>query len=235
MTIRTMNAALKIGRSHRTGQPVHRRSKQKGKCEQGFWQPTDKKKAWKIVTLAERFDEIRKEKGAKSGPLGLIAIKLLRYLVNRLNKATGQLDPSYETMMEKLRVSRDSIWRALDALRRHGFLDWLRRYVPTNSPEGPQVKQTSNAYRLLWPVKAAQIVAAVDAPIPADAATHELEKQISDVEYQAQEWGGWQVIQNIAIATSPQGQIARSLLELREKLRKHRGSDMLTEPDLNSI
>lgn len=42
---------------------------------------------------------------------------------------------------------------ALKRLKAHGFLDWLRRYVPTGNAgmRGPQVKQTSNAYRLMLP------------------------------------------------------------------------------------
>ena len=231
MIIRSMNAALRFKRSHRTGQPLRSNSKLKGQCEGGFWRPMAKKDAWKIVTLAEQYDEARKEKGKKNGPLGLIAIKLLRYLVNRLNERTGQLDPSYETMMEKLNVSRDAIWRALDALRRHGFIDWLRRYVPTNSPEGPQVKQTSNAYRIMRPQQAAQAVASRQAPMPEDAAAREREKQIAEAEYQAQEIGGWRVVEKLATAQSTTGKWAASLLELREE----RGSVIQTEPELKSI
>lgn len=59
------------------------------------------------------------------------------------NRKTGQLDPSIETLMRKLKRSRDSIVRALNALRAHGFLDWLRRYVPTGS-EGMETRNSSH-------------------------------------------------------------------------------------------
>lgn len=49
--------------------------------------------------------------------------------------------------------------RALKNLRAHGFIDWLRRYEPTgNEGRGPQVQQTSNAYRLSLPEKARQFL-----------------------------------------------------------------------------
>ncbi|PJN93081.1 replication protein RepA, partial [Amaricoccus sp. HAR-UPW-R2A-40] len=47
----------------------------------------------------------------------------------------------------------------LRALRTHGFIDWLRRYVPTGREgRGPQVEQTSNAYRLSLPARARQLL-----------------------------------------------------------------------------
>ena len=56
---------------------------------------------------------------------------------------------------------------ALKALRSHGFIDWLRRYVPTgNSGRGPQVTQTSNAYRLSLPQKAIRLLGAYAKPAP---------------------------------------------------------------------
>ena len=84
---------------------------------------------------------------------------------------SGRLDPSIETLMRRLRRSRDAIVTALKALRAHGFLDWLRRYVPTgNEGRGPQVQQTSNAYRLSLPARAARLLGRWfgAAPIPDD-------------------------------------------------------------------
>lgn len=61
--------------------------------------------------------------------------------------------------MDRLGRSRDTIVRALKNLRAHGFIDWLRRYEPTgNEGRGPQVQQTSNAYRLSLPEKARQFL-----------------------------------------------------------------------------
>ncbi len=80
----------------------------------------------------------------------VVAIEVLEYMVNLIDHRTGRrLEPSIATLMQKLNRSRDAIWKALNALRQHGFIDWLRRYVPTNREgSGPQVQQTSNAYGL---------------------------------------------------------------------------------------
>src|SRR5690606_10900748 len=71
----------------------------------------------------------------------------------------SRLEPSLDTIGGKVRRSRDAVVRALKALRAHGFLDWLRRYEPTgNEGRGPQVQQTSNAYRLSLPAKALRLL-----------------------------------------------------------------------------
>ncbi|WP_333781433.1 MULTISPECIES: replication protein RepA [Agrobacterium] len=99
-----------------------------------------------------------------------MAIEVLELFANLVNFRTGRLDPSIDFLMLKLRRSRDAIVRALKALRSHGFLDWLRRYVPTgNEGRGPQVQQTSNAYRLSLPARAKQFLGRFGmAPPPPD-------------------------------------------------------------------
>ncbi|MBN9314155.1 MAG: replication protein RepA [Devosia sp.] len=88
--------------------------------------------------------------------------------------------------MGKLRRSRDAVHRALKALRQHGFLDWLRRYVPTgNEGRGVQVQQTSNAYRLSLPERARRLLGRMigDCPVPDDFA-HAREAQAAEIEQQ---------------------------------------------------
>jgi DNA-binding transcriptional MocR family regulator len=99
------------------------------------------------------------EKGERSGPLGSVALDVLRLFVNLIDFRTGRLEPSITTIMDRLGRSRDTIVRALKNLRAHGFIDWLRRYEPTgNEGRGPQVQQASNAYRLSLPEKARQFL-----------------------------------------------------------------------------
>ena len=108
------------------------------------------------------------EKGERSGPLGSVALDVLRLFVNLIDFRTGRLEPSITTIMDRLGRSRDTIVRALKNLRAHGFIDWLRRYEPTcNEGRGPQVQQASNAYRL--PEKARQFLGRFGkAPPPPD-------------------------------------------------------------------
>ena len=126
--------------------------------------------------------------------------------------------------MQKLNRSRDAIWKALNALRRHGFIDWLRRYVPTNKEgSGPQVQQTSNAYRLLRPRQAEYAVAGASSPLPLDREQAEQEKAITRAEHDVQEIGGRLVLEQMAEVQSTTGEWARRLLrllDLRESVNR---------------
>lgn len=97
------------------------------------------------MQAAVRYDLAGKQKGQRNGPLGPVGLQVLALMAHKVNRKTGQLDPAITYFMAKLKRSRDAIVRALKALRHHGFLDWLRRYVPTGNETGPQVQQTSNA------------------------------------------------------------------------------------------
>ena len=152
--------------------PVRRRSHFKGRSEDRIWRPTTRKDVQAILRAAEISNEAGlHEKGARSGPLGSIALDVLRLFVNLIDFRTGRLEPSISTIMDRLGRSRDTIVRALKNLRAHGFLDWIRRYEPTgNEGRGPQVQQASNAYRLSLPEKARQFLGRFSKapPPPAD-------------------------------------------------------------------
>jgi DNA-binding transcriptional MocR family regulator len=108
---------------------------------------------------ARRYELATRQPGSRSGALGSIALEIVELFANLVDFRTGRLEPSLDTLMRMLRRSRDAISRALKALRSHGFIDWLRRYVPTgNEGRGPQVKQTSNAYRLSLPARALRLL-----------------------------------------------------------------------------
>jgi hypothetical protein len=151
--------------------PVRRRSHFKGRSEGQIWRPTTRKDVQAILRAAEQYNEagLREKKGERSGPLGTIALDVLRYFVNLIDFRTGRLEPSISTIMDRLGRSRDAVVRALKALRAHGFLDWLRRYEPTGNESGPQVQQASNAYRLSLPEKALRFLGRfAKAPPPPD-------------------------------------------------------------------
>ena len=152
--------------------PVRRRSYFKGRSEGRIWQATTRKDVQAILKAAEIYNEAGlHEKGERSGPLGSVALDVLRLFVNLIDFRTGRLEPSITTIMDRLGRSRDTIVRALKNLRAHGFIDWLRRYEPTgNEGRGPQVQQTSNAYRLSLPEKARQFLGRFGkaSPPPAD-------------------------------------------------------------------
>lgn len=172
----------------RTHQPVRRESRLAGRCEAVFWRRTDRKEVRQIVDAARRYELTTRQPGARNGALGFVALELLELFANLVSFKTGRLDPSLEFLMRKLRRSKDAIHRAMKALRAHGFLDWLRRYVPTGSEgRGPQVQQTSNAYRLSLPERARRLLGrwAVPSPVPDDFA-HARATQAAEIEAHAQ-------------------------------------------------
>lgn len=151
--------------------PVRRHSHAAGRCEGVFWRRTDRQEVRKILLAARRYELALRQPGSRNGPLGSVAIEILELMGNLVNFRTGRLDPSLDTLMRYLRRSRDAIVNALRNLRAHGFLDWLRRYVPTgNEGRGPQVQQTSNAYRLSLPARALRLLGrrAEAPPLPDD-------------------------------------------------------------------
>lgn len=159
--------------------PVRRHSRMAGRCEGVFWRRTDRQEVRKIVLAARRYELATRAPGSRNGDLGTVAIEVLELLANLVSFKTGRLDPSLETIMRKLKRSRDAVVRALKALRTHGFLDWLRRYVPTgNEGRGVQVQQTSNAYRLSLPARALRLLGRLGLPVPMpDDHAHALEVQ----------------------------------------------------------
>lgn len=171
------------GRASRN--PVHRHSHAAGRCEGVFWRCTSRHDVQKIVLAAKRFERIERSPGKRNGPLGSVAIEILELFANLVSFRTGRLDPSIETIMRYVKRSKDAVTRALKALRTHGFLDWLRRYEPTGREgRGPQVRQTSNAYRLSLPERAKRLLGrlGMPPPLPED---YEQQRQMRAAELEA--------------------------------------------------
>lgn len=172
------------GEGGRGGASVRRHSRTAGRCEGVFWRRTDRQEVRRIVLAARRYELAGRQPGSRNGPLGGVGIEILEFLANLVDFRTGRLEPSIDTLMRRLKRSRDAIVRALRALRTHGFLDWLRRYVSTgNEGRGPQVQQTSNAYRLSLPARALRLLGRLAQPAPApDDFTHAQEQRRAAIE-----------------------------------------------------
>ncbi|GAA0741469.1 phage tail tape measure protein [Sphingomonas sp. ABOLD] len=85
---------------------------------------------------------------AADGRLRRIDITVLEALLQTIDFATGRLFPAIETIAARAGCHRNSVIAALQRLRDHGFIAWVRRTVKTaNEGEfAPQREQTSNAY-----------------------------------------------------------------------------------------
>jgi hypothetical protein len=163
----------------RTFQPVRRNSYHVGEREGRVWRPVDRRERWARIRSAELYDLEHKEWGKRSGPLGHVALEVLRAMYRVVDFKTGRLDPSINWMMRTIRRSRAAIVAALARLRKHGFLEWIRRTEPTgNEGAGPQVRQITNAYGFMLPAKARAFVARMvrRAPVPDD----ELQRRADD-------------------------------------------------------
>ena len=164
--------------SRQGGQPVRRHSRPAGR-EGLFWRPFDRQDVRRYMLAAERFERGGREKGKRAGPLGSVALEVLRELLRLVDYRTGRLEPAISTLCERVKRSRPAVVRALAALRRHGFLDWLRRYEPTGETgKGPRVRQVTNAYRLTLPPGALRLLGnlAKASPPPEDFETARAEK-----------------------------------------------------------
>ena len=142
-------------------EPVRRHSHLAGRCEGTFWRAMPRQEVRRVLLAARRYELAGRQGGRRNGPLGHVALEVLELLGNLVSHRTGRLEPSLAYLMRVLRRSKDAVWRALGALRDHGFLDWLRRYEPTGVTEGPPargVRQVSNAYRLSLPERARRLL-----------------------------------------------------------------------------
>ena len=85
---------------------------------------------------------------AARNALRRIDVTILRALLERIDFATGRLFPSLDTIAEDAGCHRNSVIEALKRLKRHGFVDWVRRSIATGNDGqfAPQREQTSNAY-----------------------------------------------------------------------------------------
>ena len=170
-------------------QRVRRDSHRRGRCEANFWRRTDRREVQRVVLGAKKYDLDGKQPGRRNGPLGPVGLQVVEFLANTVDYATGRLEPSYAYMMAKLKRSKDAIADALTALQEHGFLEKLRRYESTGQEgeRGPQVRQTTNAYRLTLPKRAARLLGRImqTAPLPDDVVQAQEERAAEREAYKA--------------------------------------------------
>lgn len=165
---RQTRTRLGRGDSPRSGEPVWRNSYYVGQIEDRIWKPIHDGtrrggKRWTAALLraAERFEiksraeRREREPGARNGALGEIALRVLKYLYEVVDYASGRLEPALRTIADEIGHAYSAVHKALVRLRAHGFLSWMRRSRPIDDPEpgGPQVEQVSNAYGLLVPTE----------------------------------------------------------------------------------
>lgn len=220
-------------RSGRECTPVRRQSRAAGRCEGVFWRRTDRQEVRRIVMAARKYELATRQPGARCGALGAIALEVLELFTNLVDFRTGRLDPSLDTLMRMLKRSRDAITRALKALRAHGFLDWLRRYVPTdNKGRGPQVQQTSNAYKLSLPARALRLLGRYgQKPPPPEDFDHARQSRAAAIEAHRQSLP----LSELPLFDLGDGPLAQALARLGAGIQKKRESVKRSESQFSFI
>lgn len=78
-----------------------------------------------LVVRAKEFDRSNRQFGGKR-PLGGSALNILRFLVEYEHKYKTKKIPTYAQIQEATHCARDTINRALKALKEHGFIESIQ-------------------------------------------------------------------------------------------------------------
>jgi hypothetical protein len=115
------------------------------------YRPMSRKQAAKLWHEARRFERATRQPGRQDGALGRNALAVLYVLLfDFLNYGSGRLDPAVATIARVANIGERSARRGLDALKRAGVLNWVRRCLAELNDAGRLVfRQLSNAYALL--------------------------------------------------------------------------------------
>lgn len=132
------------------------------------FQPVALKDARRLYRRAEDFERQTRQKGRQDGALGRNGLMILDALLfGFLNYRTGQLDPAYEAIAQKARMSVRSVARGLQALYRAGVLHWQRRCRAVVDEAGRcTLEQDTNAYGLRPPSQWLGYAERTDTPPP---------------------------------------------------------------------
>lgn len=105
-----------------------------------------------LLKVVSEWDDTERQKGG-ARPLGIYGMRVLEALLGRRGKVridfrTGCIEPALDTIAAAAGVSRTTVVRALNTLKRIKVLDWVRRTQRTGKDGlfGPQREQVSNSY-----------------------------------------------------------------------------------------
>lgn len=173
MAIGDVLSGKEFTKSRHSGQPVWRNSYYKGQFEPRLWNRPiadgtlrgAKRHIGAVLRAAKEMerrslrDRRKLQPGCKNGKLGHVGLEVLEILYQQfVDYKTSRLDPAITTIAERIGRSYSAVHEALNRLRRHGFLHWIRRSEKTNNSEGPQVIQITNAYTLDLPPEVRRVV-----------------------------------------------------------------------------
>ncbi|AFN57595.1 hypothetical protein FBY51_1845 [Zymomonas mobilis] len=157
-------------RPRRVPDPVHRDSYNVGERENSVWKPVNPNEIGAYLEAVDQYS-------IKTKGLSDKAVRLLKMLFRMVDFKTGRLEPTLDTICERVGYARATVVKLLRQLQDLGFIRWIRRSIKIKTDgAGPRRKQTSNAYGFLspksWPELARQVFERVmrrrNAPVPDD-------------------------------------------------------------------
>jgi hypothetical protein len=115
--------------------------------------PLPKKQAIRIWHDARRFERQTRQPGHQDGALGRNGLAVLHSLIfDFLNFTSGRLDPGHAAIARMANISKRSVARGLDALKRCGVLNWIKRCENFINDAGRYCRaQLTNAYGIIPP------------------------------------------------------------------------------------
>jgi DNA-binding MarR family transcriptional regulator len=129
-----------------------RRQRRGSTLEPVQFRPLDRNQRARLIFLAERLDAQTKKKGQHGGCLKRTGLQVLRVLLFHFhNVATGQCDPSLDSLAAAAGMARSTVVNALKRLEAAGILERIRRARWIRQAGRKRCVQWSNAYRLNVP------------------------------------------------------------------------------------
>ena len=146
------------------------------------------------ATLWQWFGKLEKWLLAKGIPGGARIVRLVyQSLVKMIDPATGRLDPGYRAIAAKAGCSRSAVYLALKLLRVLGVITWDQCCTRGPGEDGGfEIRQDTNAYRLLPPSEWRGYVDQTPPPPPPDrdawGAAYRLQEDEMDGWMSADSW-----------------------------------------------
>jgi hypothetical protein len=132
------------------------------------FQSMPKRLAVKLYHRAREFERRTRQPGRQDGMLGRNGLAVLHAMIfGFLDFRTGRLDPGYAALARESCLSVRSVARGLQALKRAGVVNWLRRCTESRDKTGRFcLEQETNAYAVLPSSQWRGFIETPDAPPP---------------------------------------------------------------------
>ena len=118
--------------------------------------PLDREAKVRIMAFARGYNAKHRREGQHQGPITWAFLRVLKAMLWEFhNNRTGYCFPSYETIAEKARCCRDTVYEAIKVFEASGILDWVNRFDKLFIDGSWKYIRVSNAYLFRDPLPCA--------------------------------------------------------------------------------